>query len=918
MLTLQVFIENQQLELFKDESVTFTQTIQEVRDIQKIFTDYTRTFSIPATKNNNKIFKHFYNPNIVGFDARTKKDAELYLNNKLFKKGRIKLEGTTKRDNKPHTYKITFFGSTVKITDLIGEDKISSLRYLRDHYTFDYTNANIVSYMADGLDITANGVTITDAIIFPLITHTKRLIYDSTTDSTYINSDTLNNIAYNASHATPLNYGLQLNQLKPAIRIYAIIKAIELEYGFTFSDDFFSQYNENFYSLYMWLHNKTGDIFEEGEDIAFATNFQASDRSFDGNIILSNSTFDISGNRTGIFVGNRDIDRQLNITVIPPSNDAFDLIIYKDGKLFKRYDGVDRTENGITWSIEQVEGDHLNLGKEGGVFSIGIQSDSAGTYDIRGDVKVKRRFATDNDKWTGQAVVGSDQTINVTTQLPDIKVMDFLTGLFKMFNLTATLDNDNVITVKTLDQFYAESTNTWDITKDLDKDSTTVDSVLPYNYISFGYEGLDNFFAAQHKELFFKEWGTEEHNMSRKYEGQPYEIKLPFEHLKFEKLIDVNDNSEEDIQWGWSADIKQDPNLGKPILFYAIPKAVDIYRINLNGSGQRYQGDIYLPSNSIRFSDSFNINFAAELNEFDPNRLSYEKTLFNTYYRKYVDQMFEQTRRLTTIQAYLPLSMLMNYSLADSIRIFDQLYRINKVTTNFETMKSTLELINIRDQINAEVNESAGTIIPEKTELVIDGLIPDKFKNNASCITADNTEVFADNFKLKADADCNLEGEEVKNVAEVIPLQVEPTNQPQTIDVNKGVEVTPGVIELSNVGFRNKSEVGFSASVDKLGRLGRAGIGHWSEYGVFWGTDFNDLIANDINVLQSKTSLTHISVKSTELNRYKLPRSFTFQTKNLSANTKYYYKAYIITNLDPNYPTETTAFTRVGFRQTLR
>ena len=75
MLTLQVFIENQQLELFKDESVTFTQVLQDVKSIDKIFTDFTRTFNVPASKTNNKIFEHFYDPHIVGFDARTKKDA---------------------------------------------------------------------------------------------------------------------------------------------------------------------------------------------------------------------------------------------------------------------------------------------------------------------------------------------------------------------------------------------------------------------------------------------------------------------------------------------------------------------------------------------------------------------------------------------------------------------------------------------------------------------------------------------------------------------------------------------------------------------------------------------------------------------------------------------------------------------------
>ena len=73
MLQLQLYIEGEQIELYDDESITLTQSIQDVRDIKKIFYDYSRTFSVPASKNNNKIFKHFYNYFIDGFDARKKR-----------------------------------------------------------------------------------------------------------------------------------------------------------------------------------------------------------------------------------------------------------------------------------------------------------------------------------------------------------------------------------------------------------------------------------------------------------------------------------------------------------------------------------------------------------------------------------------------------------------------------------------------------------------------------------------------------------------------------------------------------------------------------------------------------------------------------------------------------------------------------
>ena len=61
MLNLQLYIEGTEVELFKDESVSLTQTLQNVKDISKIFTDFTKTFNVPASKTNNILFKHFYN-----------------------------------------------------------------------------------------------------------------------------------------------------------------------------------------------------------------------------------------------------------------------------------------------------------------------------------------------------------------------------------------------------------------------------------------------------------------------------------------------------------------------------------------------------------------------------------------------------------------------------------------------------------------------------------------------------------------------------------------------------------------------------------------------------------------------------------------------------------------------------------------
>ena len=68
------------VDLFSDENVSLTQVIQDVRDIDKVFTDFSRTFNIPASEKNNKLFKHWYNPDVKGFDANIQSDAKIELN----------------------------------------------------------------------------------------------------------------------------------------------------------------------------------------------------------------------------------------------------------------------------------------------------------------------------------------------------------------------------------------------------------------------------------------------------------------------------------------------------------------------------------------------------------------------------------------------------------------------------------------------------------------------------------------------------------------------------------------------------------------------------------------------------------------------------------------------------------------------
>jgi hypothetical protein len=231
MQIIQLYIQGTKVDMFNDESVSITQTIKNTKDISQVFTEFTQTFNLPASPTNNKLFKHYYNFDIVGgFDARARVEAEIELNYIPFQKGYIKLEGVNLKDNKAHTYKITFFGNTLSLKNLFGEDKLSALTWLDNFNEKDaggfltYNDVDLKTFLTTPTDRTVNSVVYDNPIQVPLITHSQRLYY---------NSGLTGQLDGNL-YASGLQ-GVKYNELKYAIRLPIILRAIEEQYGINFS-----------------------------------------------------------------------------------------------------------------------------------------------------------------------------------------------------------------------------------------------------------------------------------------------------------------------------------------------------------------------------------------------------------------------------------------------------------------------------------------------------------------------------------------------------------------------------------------------------------------------------------------------------------------------------------------------------------
>ena len=888
MLSIQLFIENetfQQVELFKDESITLTQSIQDIKDVSKLFTDYSRTFNCPASKQNNKIFKHFYNYHIDGFDARTKKSAKLYVNFKEYKEGKVKFEGVELKNNKPHTYKLTFFGNTVNFKDKLGETKLSNLKQLR-LFNFDYNSTNVAEYLVNGKDVQFFTDEIIDAIVFPLITTESRIIFDS--NSSVVNTAKIKN-GYNNFNST--SYGIPMSELKPAIRIYAIIRAIELQFGFEFSRDFFTKENVEFYNIYMWLHNKEGGLFTDQSAQYPITGL--------GNITGDNDF--IRGVTTNSFVNEFDDSkdkRELRINVKPNGNGSYNLVIKKDGEEFQRWDNLVGTTTNSSTTNKVV-----NLEIPQGTYTFFIETVVASSYetditiihDLKGFLKGKREITIRD----GGTSFQNDQNINISSIIPDMLSIDFVVGLFKMFNLTAYAEASGKVIVKSLDEYYSSSTKIWDITDHVDATQKTVQSVLPYKDITFKYKGTKSFLANNHLEIANKAWGEStfvNENDGERFVGKDYKIEIPFEHFKYERLfltnngvVELTNGKKQDtnLQYGYSVDAKQEPYLGEPLLFYAVKGFASVRVTNLEGSANVLISSPYMPMNSIGLLwingvVGQSLNYHPEIDEYE--RIPNDITLYKTYYESYIKDIFDVRKRLTSVKAYLPLNMTLELNLADKIVLFNNLYRINKITTDFNTNLSNLELTNVlQENVTYQFDwlKSFSTL----TAVAL------------NCLTVDSDIITSDSLNVKVDASCDTEFDIPDISLESPNSDDNPPNDPVSTLFDVPLKVTPAVIN-SNVltPTATATSVSFGYKVTTLGQL--QDTPQVEEYGFLYSTSETDLkSSDDVDVLKAKSSVT--AVPYIPQNIHSITGDVVYTKTGLTNPATIYWRFYARTNIDP-------------------
>ena len=683
----QTELEFSRLELFNDEKITVSSTIQNISDISKIFTDYSQGFTIPCSPTNNAIFQHFYQNDVdATIDYQNRYNAYIEVDTILFRRGKIQLEKTNLKNGQPDSYSVTFYGAGVSLKDYFNEDKLSQLDYSTlDH---DYTNTEVYDRVTIGSSTTDYDVR------YPLISSNRVWQFSGSVPLPNNNVPSwYDNTAHNHNDIGQNAGEIVYTELFPAVRVASIFDLIESKYQITFNGLFLQ--SELFTKAFLLYKNKESYHYTNNPvELDFTSSSGALASAFN---TTTNSFTRIELDTTNT------VNHILYYTVTSLSTSPSDYFIdmYRNGV-------YTNTRTGTTVGSGNQFSENVN---ENDIITFKIRSYYAITIGI--DFTYQRTELT--SPTTFSIVTGTASTTATTTSFtdlaglaPDLKISDFITGICKEFNLTVYSNTKNVFTFDPIQYWYSKGA-VIDITQYTDITSIEIERMKLYKSIEFKYQDsecmLNKYFLESPLNADAHGYGNTKIGFN--YDGGEYKIESPFENL-------LHNNFGNNLQVGYCLNKELAPYIPKPVLLYmnTLTTLTGGDKIHWNGQSAAAQYVPFGQDSEILFETGLfklSLNFGEEISSFylenNPN------TIYALYYRDYLVNLYNPKNRLVKVKTILPVSLLTQLQLNDRLIIRDKRYMINEMQSDLTTGDVSFTLINDFAQVKPIklVNTPTGT-----------------------------------------------------------------------------------------------------------------------------------------------------------------------------------------------------------------
>lgn len=706
MRQVQVYIEGHKLELFQDEQIQINSSVQNINDISKVFTDFSQSFTVPASTVNNAIFEHFYQSDVDStIDHNIRRSALIEIDLTTFRRGKIQIEKANIKNGLAENYQLTFYGEIRTLKDAFGEDKINQLDLTS--LEFAYTATNIYDRITD--------VATNYDVRYPLIASDRLWTY---------NDSGPEDITQNA-------HAIRYDELFPAVRISKLFEAIEAQYGLTFQGTFLS--DPRFTNVFLYGKNTIEYQFiTETKDVDFNTKTNNNDIYWP-NISTDDAQDFVDLTTNSINIKNFDNDLlnhfvRFNITSKSAAGTLY-IDVYQDGNYYQTLNAITTgiVGNGLVFqNTSGLDTDLTFKVRADAVMNIGISINY--TAQAIFEDQVGNYFYTTSTCTIQINTITLSANVSLNNTLPDIKVADFFSGVLKEFNMTCVGIEKDVFEILPLDDWYQQGAIV-DITEYTDIDSIDVERIKLFKKIGFKYQQSESFVNRQFFKLANSEYGNTEYQFA--YDGDEYNIEVPFENLLFTRALDTGTDY---AILGYCLNENYQAYTPKPILLYmygesnALAHDISFY----NGAGHDNISSFAQFGQDLTYQNTkYSLNFGAENSIIHLETI--QQGLYAQYYFAYLLNLYNLKNRLTYVKTNLPISLLTSLQLNDRLIIRDKRYIINEMKSNLTTGE-----VNFSLYLDFRQLEALPPITPSKDEQCLD--IPIKMVNGA--ISAEITTDF--------------------------------------------------------------------------------------------------------------------------------------------------------------------------------
>jgi len=487
------------LDLYENEKMHLNYKFTDITDFASVG-NYSQEFRVPASATNVDFFGAIFNVNFDGwFDFRKKVEAVLTVNTIPIASGHIQVKKLYWQSGKLFEFEIVFFGEVPNLARLLNEKKLKDIESIvAGDLDYDLLHANVET---------------------PPNAHTILTLCDKW-NLTAINPEGQPVYWFPALGLFNNSQPLKVGHLTPAVKAQYLFDEIMNDAGLQYSSDYLGDILENVYVPFVngqYLNSSLG-LNDNAANLALASNvngltFAPSNNIY--NLYSSFTEYEDAGNNwsAGVFTAPYSAQYSFNIAANGRVNTL-------NGEDFGNYPVkiLVYVNDVFTYEYELLQTSYLFFlnttqtyafnGGDTVKFKLQIlpQDSTAGTFtwdvDLFGVGGVNQFGCGVELVSIGTALTGD--TCLMEFNAPDMKQIDFMTSIQKMFNLVFVADKTlpNTLRIEPMVEYIASgNTLDWSQKLDLSKDimySPTTD--LQKAKFTFTYTEDGDYFNGIYKD----------------------------------------------------------------------------------------------------------------------------------------------------------------------------------------------------------------------------------------------------------------------------------------------------------------------------------------------------------------------------------------------------------------------------------